>query len=288
MRLFLTGARGQLGQSLLENRPDNNHGILCYPHDLTDFSSLKQALSEYRPEVIINAAAYTNVDGAESDKQQAFAVNAEVPKHLARYAAANQSRLIHVSTDYVYSGSQNTPYKVGDPTQPLGVYGASKLAGEMNVLEHLSEGASVLRTAWVYSRFRKNFVLTMLRLMQQQESINVVNDQLGSPTWASSLAHVIWTVIEEKRDLGLAQWTDQGVISWYDFAVAIQQEAAELKLLEKMIPIRPVTSAEFNTIAKRPNYSVLDCSTVTASFNIKQTPWRENLIVMLEQLKNCG
>ncbi len=290
MKVFLTGCRGQLGQSLLLTRPRSisTDSLHCYPHDLTDFSSLSHSLSDHQPDIIINMAAFTNVDGAETEPEKAFAVNAEVPKHLAKFAATNDIRLVHISTDYVYGGSKTTPYQINDPTHPLGVYGASKLAGDEHILEQMSSHASIIRTAWVYSQFRKNFVLTMLNLMKNKESISVVDDQIGSPTWASSLARLVWNLIEKNQDVGLSHWTDQGVVSWFEFATAIQAEAFDLGILDKKIPINAVSSDEFNSVAARPSYSVLDCSKVCEAMKIKQTPWQSNLNTMLKQIVDHG
>ncbi|MEM7283580.1 MAG: dTDP-4-dehydrorhamnose reductase [Pseudomonadota bacterium] len=290
MRVLVTGCHGQLGQSLKLCQPAElkKHSLSYSSIDLTQTTKLVQFLEQFAPDVIVNAAAYTNVDGAESDKTTAFAVNSEAPKRLSEFAVSKNSRLIHVSTDYVYDGSNHRPYKTSDPTKPLGVYGESKLQGDLNVLETLPGRSSVIRTAWLYSAFGKNFVLTMLKLMGSKDSLSVVHDQVGSPTWASSLAHLIWNIVLSETDHGILHWSDRGEISWYDFAVEIQSLAYEYGLLPHKIPIHPVSSSEYKTVAKRPTYSVLDCSKTVKVTNTEQADWKTNLKLMLQQVLDHG
>lgn len=287
MKVLLTGAGGQAGYELRRAAPaqvellDLERGRL----DITDGVAVEQLVRAERPVLIINAAAYTAVDKAESEREQAFAVNAAGAAHLAAAATNNGARLLHISTDFVFDGANSSPYQPADRTNPLSVYGASKLAGEQAVLQHCP-AALIVRTGWLYSAHGHNFVKTMLRLQAERESLTVIADQIGTPTWAGSLAQALWAAASRPELRGLYHWSDGGVASWYDFAVAIQEEALGLGLLTKAIPIKPITTSDYPTPAKRPPYSVLDKGTAWRDFALDACHWRVNLRKMLQELRN--
>jgi dTDP-4-dehydrorhamnose reductase len=222
----------------------------------------------------VNAAGYTAVDRAEAEPDAAHAVNEEGARHLAEAAAEVGARMLHFSTDYVFDGRQGQPYAPGDRPNPLNVYGASKLAGERAVLGTLGERAVVLRTAWVYAATGRNFVRTMLRLLNEPEQVTVVSDQIGTPTSATSVALATWAIAVRPGVHGIAHWTDGGVASWYDFAVAIQGEALQVGLLQRATRILPIPSDAYPTPACRPRYSVLDCSATRLALQQAPEHWR--------------
>lgn len=286
MKALVLGCNGQLGQSLAESVPAGVESIgLDLPElDIADAAELLTLCSDVRPAVIINAAAFTAVDQAESEPELAHKVNVEGPRNIAAVACDVGARLMHISTDFVFDGRATSPYGPDAETYPLSVYGRTKRDGERFVLGAMPGSAVVVRTAWLYSKTGGNFVKTMLRLMGEKDEISVVADQFGTPTWAGSLAAVVWAFAGAPEYSGIFHWTDGGHTSWHEFAVAIQEEALSLGLLHESIEIRPIPSEQYPTAAKRPPYSVLNCSSTCAAFNIKQTPWRENLRVMLKEM----
>lgn len=270
---MLTGANGQLGQCLLSAWQTSGLAeraqlirLTRADLDIADEAQVNRVLNTRSPRLLINAAAYTAVDKAETQQQLAVDVNAAGPENLARWAAANGgASLIHVSTDFVFDGASTSPYTETSATAPLGVYGASKRDGEQRVLAALPHDSIILRTSWLYSEHGANFVKTMLRLMAERDSLSVVNDQIGSPTSAHSLASVILALAEQRLSgaasvSGLTHWSDGGAISWFDFAVEIQRQALELGLLNKPCELRAIPSSDYPTPAQRPAYSVLDRS----------------------------
>ena len=287
MKVVLIGASGQLGSALVRLAPPGF--VVAAPAraqlDLADPRTIAPLLERVRPDVIVNAAAYTHVDDAECEPELAQLVNAAGPKRLAEAADGLGARLLQVSTDFVFGGIRAVPCAINDETSPLSVYGISKLAGEKAVIEILDRRAVVLRTAWLYARNGRNFVRTMLELMASQESIRVVYDQIGSPTWADSVARAIWTILALPDVHGVHHWCDDGGASWYDFAVAVQEEAVARELLRHSIPIRPVRTSEFPTRATRPAYSVLDKQHTATALGIEPVHWRTNLRLMLDDLK---
>jgi dTDP-4-dehydrorhamnose reductase len=288
-RVLVLGAGGQLGQELQLTVPRDWH-MIALPRDACDLSHRDQINSVFlreKPQAVINAAAYTAVDKAESEPELAYAVNHEGPAYIAQQCAAHGSRLLHISTDFVFSGDDPTPLAPAAPVNPLGVYGASKLAGERAVLASGAD-AIVLRTSWVYSRFGHNFVKTMLRLLSQREELAVVADQVGSPTWAKGLAIASWQLLRKGDALGIYHWADAGVCSWYDFAVAIAEEAQDLDMLQKDPLVRPITTADYPTPAKRPRYSVLDHRATHACLGTEPTHWRQQLRQMLVELRQSS
>lgn len=286
MKVMTVGKQGQLGTTLMQTVPSSVSSIfLDLPaFDVTDPEAVADVIEREKPEVIINASAYTAVDKSEEEADLAYRVNATGPKNLAGAAKKRGCRLIHVSTDYVFDGKAYTPYAPDHPCRPLGVYGKSKREGEIHV-EKILDDFLTIRTAWLYSAIGNNFVLTMLRLMREREEIKVVADQVGSPTWAFTLAKAIWAAAENRPLSGYYHWSDAGVASWYDFAVAIQEEALGLGLLDKKVPVRPITTAEFPTKTTRPPYSVLGCRESWSDFGVGPLHWRVALRRMLAGMK---
>ena len=281
---MIAGMGGQLGFELKRTAPANI--VLFAPTeadlDITSRDSVFACIEKEKPAVIINCAAYTAVDKAESEIEKAYAVNQTGPRYLAEAARQHNALLAHISTDFIFDGSQGRPYGIADRPNPLSVYGKSKLAGENEVMNSGAE-ALVVRTAWLYSAHGNNFVKTMLRLMKEREGIGVVTDQIGTPTWANSLARVIWQLLDHNV-CGLFHWSDAGVASWYDFAVAIQEEAHALGLLQKQIPIKAIATADYPLPATRPGFSVLDKTATCRSIGRQPDHWRANLRQMLKEL----
>jgi dTDP-4-dehydrorhamnose reductase len=250
--------------------------------DVGDAQAVAAMLAREQPDVIINAAAYTAVDKAEAEVDAAERVNAHGPRNLARYSGA--ARLLHVSTDFVFAGDQASILRPSDPTNPLSVYGRTKLAGESPVLA-LGERGLVVRTSWVYSRFGNNFVKTMLKLMSSRPQVRVVADQVGAPTWANGLAGALWRMAGLPQVHGLHHWRDAGAASWYDFAVAISEEGAARQLLTGATSVMPIRTQDYPTPARRPSYSLLDCADTWEQIGITPPHWRDNLRLMLDELK---
>lgn len=281
MKVVLTGARGQLGRALQASVPAD---VELVAHggdtlDITDAQRIAAVLTAERPDWVINAAAYTAVDRAESEPGAAEVVNAAGPGLLARAVAEAGARLAHLSTDFVFDGRASTPYAPGAATGPLGVYGRTKLAGEAAA----GSKALIVRTAWVYAPTGANFVRTMLRLMAERPEVRVVADQIGTPTYAPGLACALWRMVGQGL-AGIHHWTDSGVASWYDFAVAIQEEALAAGLLDRAVPVLPIATAEYPTPARRPAYSVLDKSATIAALGTHAPHWRVNLRTMIAAL----
>lgn len=283
MKVLVTGARGQLGQTLRANAPSNLH-MLCVdlPElDIAEREQVQAIVQRETPDVIVNCAAFTAVDRAESEPEAARRVNADGPHFLAAAAIETGARLIQLSTDFVFDGTASEPYGPDAIARPLGVYGATKLAGEARVREILPDRSIILRTSWLYSEYGGNFVSTMLGLMAERDTLSVVNDQVGCPTWARSLADAIFACIGRPRLAGTYHWTDAGQTSWYEFACAIREEALKLGTIRKAASLSPIASGEYPTAAARPAYSVLDCSSTAGELDLRQTPWRQNLRAML-------
>jgi dTDP-4-dehydrorhamnose reductase len=285
MRVLVLGG-GQIARAVGAAAP-SQHQVVARARaelDIVDAEAVTRALAEIKPDWVVNAAAYTAVDLAEDQSEQAYAVNDTAVASIVRAAAQEGCRLLHLSTDFVFDGRSNRAYLTTDQTNPLSVYGASKLGGERRVLDGGPSGI-VLRTSWVYAAEGKNFVLTMLRLMREKDRINVVCDQIGAPTWAASAAAAIWGLIETAVKGGVYHWTDLGVASWYDFAVAIQDEALARGLLSRAVPILPIHSNEYPTRARRPAFSVLDSALTRSLIRTPARHWRHNLRMMLDELR---
>lgn len=291
MNILVTGANGQLGTELRNvtaGSRDNYifsdvvsaDGVHTFILDITDLRAVRKACATLEVDVIINCAAYTNVDMAEEDPQSAMPLNASAPANLAVAAAETGAFLIQISTDYVFRGDSSVPYREDSPTEPLGVYGETKLAGERAVR---SSGCDwiIIRTAWLYSPYGKNFVKTMQRLTAEKDSLRVVSDQIGSPTYARDLASLIVRMIDgglEGKD-GIYHYTDEGEVSWYEFAKAI------CELSGNRCDISPCTSEEYPSKAQRPHYSVLDKTKVKAVFGVEVPCWLDSLKACLERMQ---
>ena len=302
MNILLTGSAGQLGRELWPqlarigtvtgvDRVASDAGLNAMQQDLGDLDRLEALLDRLEPDVIVNAAAYTAVDRAESDAAAAYRVNAELPGRLARWTRRHDRLLVHYSTDYVFSGEARRPYREDDPTGPLSVYGESKLGGEQAIAasgcRHM-----VLRTSWVYASHGSNFVLTMLRLARERPTLSIVADQVGCPTWARNLASVTARALARMVSdphgspvSGTWNYCDSTAVSWYDFARAIFDAALAAGLLDRAPQTVAVPSAEFPQAAVRPMYSVLDTSAIRRDFGIQPAPLEDSLLACLEELK---
>ena len=305
-KILVTGANGQLGMALQELAP-------AYPlfefifttraqFSLDDFDAINNFIAQHQPQYFINCAAYTAVDKAESEKDLAYKINAEAAAIIAKACQENDVQLIHISTDYVFNGMGSTPYKEEDATDPVNFYGASKLEGEKKVMQ-FNPDAIIIRTAWVYSEFGKNFVKTMLRLMADKDQINVVNDQTGTPTYAADLAEAILKIISTVESSsphlpagqagslltthhspltthpGIYHFSNEGHISWYDFAVAIKEISGSA------CKVIPVSTSQYPTAARRPVYSVLDKTKIQQTFGVPLRDWKKSLAGCLQKLK---
>lgn len=284
MNILVTGANGQLGremQRLGAVSPNNYLFTDVAELDITDAAAVRACVAEHRIEAIVNCAAYTNVERAEEDEATADRLNRQAVENLARAAAEAGALLVHVSTDYVFDGRASEPYTEESPTAPLGVYGRTKRAGEEAVVKAGCRYL-ILRTAWLYSEYGNNFLKTMLRLTAERESLNVVFDQVGTPTYAGDLALAIFSILEGGLDHGnegIYHFSDEGVCSWYDFAVEIARAAGHDKCR-----IAPCRTAEYPTKAPRPAYSVLDKNKLKRTFGIEIPHWRESMCYCLKRI----
>ena len=285
MKVLITGASGQLGGALQRLAPAwaEINAIGSDDCDFSEVSMLRARLTVEAPDVILNAAAYTAVDRAESDEEQARAVNADAVAALVEAMAETGGQLVHVSTDFVFDGQTTTAYPPHSPRNPLSIYGKTKAEGE----DHLRPEDLLVRTAWVYEAAGTNFVRTMIRLMKERDALGIVADQIGAPTWATGLARTIWALVEQ-RATGTFHHCDAGVASWYDFAVAIGEEALSRGLIAKLPVIRPITTAEYPTPAKRPAFSLLDCRATRAALGEEPVHWRTNLRLMMDEESKLG
>ena len=286
-KILLIGSTGQVGQELQHTlRPLGELTTLNRQQlDLTRSNEIEETIVALAPNVIVNASAYTAVDRAESEAETAMAVNAVAPKAMAQAAKEIDSNLLHISTDYVFDGKNYRPYTETDETNPLGVYGKSKLLGEQGILQNCDRYI-ILRTAWVYgSRGHGNFVKTMLRLGAEREELKVVADQIGSPTWSLDIAEAIATLLapERKVSSGIYNFTNSGVASWYDLAIAIFAEAASLGFPLKIKNVLPITTEEYPTPAARPHYSVLAKDKYIKASQNYPPYWRNSLRLMLRE-----
>ena len=295
MKILLFGASGQvgaelrrslapLGEVVLTTRSGMlDDGAACEVADFASPDSLADLVARIAPDAVVNAAAYTAVDRAEDDHAAAFRVNAEAPRAIAAACAKRNALLVHYSTDYVFDGSGKRPYREDDATAPLGVYGASKLAGEHAVRD---SGARhfIFRSAWVYAAHGKNFLLTMLRLAKERDELRVVADQVGTPTSAELIAYATATAIRSPRGSGLWHLTASGQASWHEFAEAIMREAHALGLIARVPRIVPIATADYPTRAARPAYSVMDNSAFQRDFGIELANWYEGMVQVLDEL----
>ncbi len=285
IKVLVTGA-GQLAWELARTCPSNVALIALSRSelDISDEAQVASCIEKHRPNAVINAAAYTAVDKAEQERDIASAVNEKGPEYLAKYCQQAGAYFLHVSTDFVFDGSASKPYSPDSPKSPLGVYGETKSSGEDAIAAQMDKHWAIIRTAWVYSSHGNNFVKTMLRLMAEKPALGVVGDQVGTPTWAKGLAEACWAALAQKLE-GVYHWTDSGVASWYDFAVAIQHAGVSLGLLDGEIPINSIATEDYPTPAKRPSYSVLDKQKILDALPVKTVHWQDQLRSMMAELK---
>ncbi|MDZ4831193.1 MAG: dTDP-4-dehydrorhamnose reductase [Phycisphaerae bacterium] len=292
MTVLVTGAGGQLASEIERTVPEGRRVVALSEIDLDirNREAVRTAVHDIAPSAIVNAAAYTAVDKAESEQALAFAVNRDGAAHVAEAAAAIGAMLVHVSTDFVFDGAASSPYATDAAPNPLSVYGRSKYEGDCAV-RAACPGAAIVRTAWVYAATGRNFVATMLRLMEQNESkkstergaVRVVSDQIGSPTSAHGLAECCWRLID-RRAAGLWHWTDAGVASWYDFACAIGEFGVLAGLLESPPAVEPIRTVDYPTPARRPAYGVLDKTSTWNLLGLKAPHWRLPLRIAIEEM----
>ena len=283
MNILVTGANGQLGNEMQVLARENLQHTYFFTDvqelDICDEQAVYAYVSEHKIDIIVNCAAYTAVDKAEDNVELCDKLNNIAPGYLARAAQANGAAMIQVSTDYVFDGTAHIPYTEEEPTCPASVYGSTKLAGEQNVMDHC-EKAMVIRTAWLYSIYGNNFVKTMIRLGQERDSLGVIFDQIGTPTYANDLAQAIFAAINKGVVRGIYHFSDEGVCSWYDFTIAIHRLAgiASCKL-------KPLHTADYPAKAPRPHYSVLDKTKIKDTFGIEIPHWEESLKRCINQLR---
>ncbi|WP_129793646.1 dTDP-4-dehydrorhamnose reductase [Sphingosinicella sp. CPCC 101087] len=288
MKALVFGALGQVGRSLSAVTPAGVEVVACGRNrcDIGNADEIEREIERAGPQLVINAAAYTAVDRAEEEAERATMVNAVAPGIIAERARAAGARTIHISTDFVFDGCLSRPYRPDDPPAPQGVYARTKHEGELAVTA-ADPCALIVRTAWVYAAQGANFVRTMLRLMAERNLVRVVDDQIGTPTAATSLARAVWGLAERHAN-GIHHFTDAGVASWYDFAVAVKEEAAALQMVGNDVDVIPIRAAEFPTPAPRPRYSVLDKSATWTLLGEPAPHWRANLRIVLKELKEVG
>ncbi len=295
MKVLLTGTNGQLGQALIAKAPkklQNSYLSIIKTTrndlDLINPINCKRAIQIHQPDWVINSGAYTAVDNAEKDKKSAMQINAEAPKAFAEALKEYGGELLQLSTDFVFDGSQGCPYKPLQKRNPINTYGRTKAFGEEaieNILFESSQG-TILRTSWLMGNIGKNFALTMLKLHSENDQINVVSDQIGSPTTTFSLASSCWRILEKKH-IGtqlpkVLHWCDAGVASWFDVAIYIGEIGSQLGLINKQAIVNPITSDKYNTLAKRPSFSVLDTSDTIQALNLKPSYWRTSIFNLLQ------
>ena len=285
MKILITGGSGQLGQEII-NESHNKYKLLIPNRDELDLSNklnCKKYIEQNKPDIIINSGAFTNVDQAEIQKDLCYSINVEAPLVFANVLKDYGGKLLQISSDYVFDGKKNSPYEPTDLTNPLSVYGYSKAKAESLTEEILIQNGQIiiLRTSWLMGHFGNNFISTMLRLLNKKEKLSVVYDQVGSMTSTSDLAKVCWQIIENwhllEKNHHICHWTCSGVASWYDIAMEIELKAKKHKILEKTADIIPITTKEYKTLANRPQFSILDCSSTRKILNQPLKYWRREL-----------
>lgn len=286
--VLLIGSTGMLGSDLKDVLTESGFTVeapLRAALDITDFDSLRTYIKNSKAEIIINASAYTQVDKAEEERQLALKINGGGPRNLALCCEEFNIKLVHVSTDYVFDGEGNVPYKETDKTNPLGFYGVTKHKGEIFIEEILKENYLIVRTSWLYGPQGNNFVKTIIRLASEREELNIVGDQFGSPTYTVNLARAIVNLIN-KNAQGIFHYSDSGEISWFDFAQAIAQEMNDNGMAKTVKKINPITTAEFPTPAKRPKYSVLSKDKYESVTGLKASKWQTGLEDYFKRINN--
>ncbi|MDR2553929.1 MAG: dTDP-4-dehydrorhamnose reductase [Fibromonadaceae bacterium] len=277
MKVWITGSKGMLGQDL---RALAGHDFEVFESDrevdITDELAVSAYLSKNKPNLIINCAAYTAVDQAETETELNYKLNALGPKVLGECSAKANIGIVHISTDYVLSGNPPDPLTEEAPLNPINAYGKAKAEGEV-LLAKANPNHWIIRTAWLYGINGKNFVKAMLNLMRTKEQISVVKDQLGNPTWTCDLATAILKIAKNPKNPGIYHFSNEGIASWHDFAKEIQKQALEKKLLEKMIPVLPIASSEWKSLAKRPLWSAMDKTKIMKNFEVQVPVWQNSL-----------
>jgi dTDP-4-dehydrorhamnose reductase len=286
MKVLITGKGGQLARELEQFSPESYNVVSVGKDelDITNERLVSDFISEKMPNLVINAAAYTAVDQAEKDVDIAYAVNELGVKYVAQACKKIGARILHISTDFIFDGTYTSPYQTDAKPNPINVYGASKLAGEIALNEILPEASVIVRTGWVFSANGNNFAKSMLRLMQEKPQLGIIYDQVGTPTWAKGLAQWLWIIASKPEVRGTYHWTDAGVASWYDFAIAIQELGLEKGLLSNAIPVFPIPTSAYPTPAKRPPFSVIDKSSAEEVSGLNTTHWRKQLSLMMDEI----
>jgi dTDP-4-dehydrorhamnose reductase len=288
-KILVTGGNGQLGKELREfsSLHTGLEFVFLSREELPihQFELVRNYFNTLKPAYCINCAAYTAVDKAESEKELAFLINGEAVGVLAAVCKEHNTKFVHISTDYVFNGKTAVPYKESFPTDPINVYGASKLEGEVQAMQ-LNPDSIIIRTSWLYSSLGKNFVKTMVQLMSEKDQIKVVKDQLGSPTNAADLAETIFNIIGLCHlqiydwNPGIYNFSNEGIVSWYDFAKAIKE------ITNSPCDVKPISTAEYPTLAKRPAYSVLDKTKIQRTFGVKLKKWKDSLRTCISNMQN--
>ena len=296
MKVLLTGSQGQLGFSIKKLTPKGIQLLSLDKNqfDLSKTNSIKKNLENIKPDFIINCGAYTNVDMAEDEKEKVMNINANSVKEISLYLKKNGGNLIQISTDYVFDGLNSTSYKVNDKVSPINQYGISKAKAEGFIQKILGDTnqAVIIRTSWLMGTTGKNFLLTMLKLHQTRKEINVVSDQISCPTSTKTLAEACWRVIKLKMEgniydfnfMPILHWSDNGIASWYDIAIAIGEISAKNGLVNLPAFVNPIKSENYPTKAKRPNFSLLDCSSSKEFLNFKGEYWRNSLEISIKSI----
>lgn len=284
MKILVTGKNGQLGSELFDLQAQYPMFEFVFTDrtqlNLEDLEQISTQLNEIKPDVIINAAAYTAVDQAENNQFLCETINHLAVNEIAKWANSQQAKVIHISTDYVFDGTIEEPLLETDITQPINFYGESKRRGEESLLVE-NEESIVIRTSWVYSQYGNNFVKTMMRLMNEREELSVVSDQIGAPTYARDLAIAILEILNAPQFVpGIYHYSNEGKISWYEFATAIKE------INNYNTQIHPIASEDFVTIARRPQFSLLDHNKIKNTYKIEIPYWRDSLVEMIGQLTN--
>lgn len=287
-RVLIVGRNGQLARELARTAPDcvEFRCVSSVELNISNEQDVFRCITGYGPQVVVNAAAYTQVDKAETEPEKAFEVNAHGVLHLARACDSINARLIHISTDFVFDGAKSSPYSFQDIPNPLSVYGKSKLEGERLAQKAMSQKKLlILRTSWLHSSHGRNFVKTMLGLAATRDEVRVVCDQVGSPTWACDLARAVWNAVAREEVFGIHHFSNAGVASWYDLAVAVFKEARAVGLLSREPAVHPISTEAYPTPARRPSYSVLNCFSTWDCLAVTPRHWCEGLQEMLRELK---
>jgi dTDP-4-dehydrorhamnose reductase len=286
MKALIVGAGGLVGRALATSAPADVEVIALdrAALDITDSAAVHAMVAAHRPDAIINCAGHIAVDRVEAEKELAWAINANGPRYLAEALQPGNGRLVHISTNYVFSGNAATPYRVDADTSPVNYYGVSKRAGEVAVLDVLGDRAAVVRTSWVYGLTGRSFFNSILKALREKRLATVVDDQIGTPTSAPVFARVLWKIAADPKIAGMLHWTDEGVASWYDFAQAIAEDAIACGLVPPTAEVRPIVTAQYPTAVPRPMYGVLDKRSTVATVGEVPRYWRTELRALMAEL----